>query len=106
MVVVTADHAVVNEGPDEASAEAPLDNHRHSVKEPGNLRFDVLNSVENPNEFLLYEVYASQADADAHKKTDHYLRWRETVAPMMARPRVGVGYTPLAPADAAGWRAE
>ena len=106
MVVVTAVHVMVNEGSVEAFAEATLDNHRNSVKEPGNLRFDVLHSVENPNEFLLYEVYASQADADAHKKTDHYLRWRETVAPMMARPRVGVGYTPLAPADAAGWRAE
>lgn len=106
MVVVTAVHVMVNAASVEAFAEATLDNHRHSVKEPGNLRFDVLRSVENPTEFLLYEVYASQADADAHKQTDHYLRWRETVAPMMARPRVGVGYTPLAPADAAGWRAE
>lgn len=93
----------VLEGSVEAFVEATLDNHRHSIKEPGNLRFDVLASVQDPNEFLLYEVYATQADADAHKQTDHYARWRDTVAPMMDAPRVGVPYRPLAPADAAHW---
>jgi len=103
MVVITAVHVTVVEGSAEAFVEATLDTHRHSIREPGNLRFDVLASAGNPNEFLLYEVYASQADADAHKQTDHYLRWRETVAPLMATPRVGVPYVPLAPTDPAQW---
>ena len=104
MVVVTAVHVTVTEGSAEAFAQASLENRQHSVQEPGNLRFDVLHSVDNPSEFLLYEVFASPADAAAHKQTAHYLKWRATVAPMMARPRVGVGYTPLAPADADDWR--
>jgi len=103
VVVVTAVHVRVLDGDVEAFVEATLENHRHSVKEPGNLRFDVLASVQNPNEFLLYEVYATQADADAHKQTAHYARWRDTVAPLMAAPRVGVPYRPLAPAEAADW---
>ena len=105
MIVVTAVHVKVREGSAEAFVEATLENRRHSLQEPGNLRFDVLASAREPDGFMLYEVFASQADADAHKQTDHYLRWRESVAPMMAEPRVGVPYTPLAPADAAGWRA-
>ena len=87
MVVVTAVHVMVNEGSVEAFAEATLDNHRHSVKEPGNLRFDVLNSVENPNEFLLYEVYRDEEGMKAHKQTLHYARWAESVLPWMSEPR-------------------
>ena len=103
MVVVTAVKITVVEGSADAFVEATLENHRHSIQEPGNLRFDVLASVQNPNEFMLYEVFTSQDDADAHKQTDHYFRWRETVAPMMAAPRVGVPYAPLAPASAQDW---
>lgn len=103
MVVVTAVHVRVNPESIDAFVEATLDNHRNSAKEAGNLRFDVLQSPDDPGTFMLYEVYASQADADAHKETAHYLRWRETVAPMMAEPRRGVGYRPLAPAEAADW---
>ncbi len=103
MVVVTGVHVVVKPEFVEAFAEATLENHRNSVQEPGNLRFDVLRSAADPTRFLLYEVYESQAAADAHKLTAHYLRWRETVAEMMAEPRVGVPYTVLAPLDPADW---
>ncbi|MCC2592737.1 antibiotic biosynthesis monooxygenase [Tessaracoccus sp. OS52] len=103
MVVVTAVHVKVNPDSVDEFVEATLENHRNSVQEPGNLRFDVLSSTQDEAEFMLYEVYASQAAADAHKHTAHYLRWRETVAPMMAEPRVGVGYTPLAPVAATEW---
>ena len=103
MVVVTAVHVKVKPESVDDFVEATLENHRSSVEEPGNLRFDVLASAQAPGEFMLYEVYATQADADAHKQTAHYLRWREVVAPMMAEPRVGVPYTPLAPAESADW---
>lgn len=76
---------------------ASLANHRGSVAEPGNRRFDVLQSPEDPTRFLLYEAYATEADAAAHKQTAHYLAWREAVAPMMAAPRQGVPWTCLAP---------
>ena len=32
------------------------------------------------DEFVLYEAYRSENDAAAHKETEHYKRWRDTVA--------------------------
>lgn len=72
-------------------------NHEASVREPGNRRFDVLQSADDPGQFVLYEAYASAEDAAAHKQTAHYLAWREAVADWMAEPRRGVGYTGLYP---------
>jgi len=76
-------------------------NHEASIQEPGNRRFDVLQSPADPAAFILYEAYASPADAAAHKLTPHYLVWRDTVAPWMAEPRQGVVYTGLLPSLAA-----
>jgi autoinducer 2-degrading protein len=73
-------------------------NHEASVCEPGNLRFDVLQSVDDPATFILYEAYAGPADAAAHKQTAHYLAWKEAVASWMAEPRRGVAYSGLFPA--------
>jgi autoinducer 2-degrading protein len=72
-------------------------NHELSVKEPGNLRFDMLQKENEPGEFVLYEAYENKEAAAAHKETSHYLEWRETVAPMMSVPREGVRYDGLRP---------
>jgi autoinducer 2-degrading protein len=72
-------------------------NHRSSVMEPGNCRFDILQSAEDPTNFLLYEAYDSAESAAAHKKTAHYEVWRAAVAPWMAEPRRGVQYNALYP---------
>jgi autoinducer 2-degrading protein len=72
-------------------------NHFQSVKEAGNLRFDVLQKGEDPTEFALYEAYTDQASSAAHKETAHYLEWRETVATWMEIPRKGISYTGLLP---------
>ena len=74
-------------------------NHQGAVAEPGNRRFDVLQDPNDPGHFILYEAYASPADAAAHKETAHYARWRDSVADMMAEPRRGVPMTGLFPAD-------
>ncbi len=69
---------------------ATLDNARNTRLEPGNVRFDLLQAEGLPTRFLLYEAYHSSDDFTDHQKTDHYLKWRETVAGMMAQPREGV----------------
>lgn len=74
-------------------------NHEASVREAGNRRFDVLQSAEDPTRFMLYEAYATAADAAAHKQTAHYLAWRDAVADWMAAPRQGVAYRGLFPSD-------
>lgn len=75
--------------------QASLANSAESVKEPGNRRFDVLQSSDDPSRFVLYEAYATAEDAAAHKQTEHYLTWRQTVADWMAAPRQGVQYQGL-----------
>jgi autoinducer 2-degrading protein len=72
-------------------------NHEASVREDGNLRFDVLQSGDDSTRFVLYEAYRSAADAAAHKETHHYLEWRERVAAWMAEPRRGINYIGLCP---------
>jgi autoinducer 2-degrading protein len=73
------------------------DNHFASIAEAGNLRFDICQRADDPTSFLLYEAYASEAAAAAHKETGHYLTWRNKVAPWMASPRQGVRYDLLLP---------
>jgi len=72
-------------------------NHEASVQEPGNLRFDILQMADAPNQFVLYEAYRNADAAAAHKETAHYLTWRETVADWMVSPRQGVHYVGLFP---------
>ena len=77
--------------------DATRENHENSTKEPGNFRFDILQDAADPGKFVLYEAYASDAAAAAHKATSHYLAWRDTVAAWMAKPREGVKHTLLFP---------
>jgi autoinducer 2-degrading protein len=79
--------------------EATRRNHEASIQEAGNRRFDVLQSSDTPEQFVLYEAYTSAEDAAAHKKTAHYLAWRDAVADWMAVPRQGIPYTGLLPRD-------
>jgi len=94
---VTIVHVWVKPQHRDAFVEATRANHLASVQEPGNRRFDVLQDAADPNKFVLYEAYADVEDAAAHKATDHYLQWRETVAEMMAQPRQGVTHLGLMP---------
>ena len=77
--------------------EHTVPNHEASIEEAGNLRFDVLQSQEDPARFLLYEAYESKEAAAAHKETEHYKRWRERVADWMAEPRQGIVYNGIRP---------
>jgi len=87
----------------EAFVEASRRNHEASVREPGNLRFDILRSAEDPTRFVFYEVFRSAEDNAAHKKTPHYLAWRAAVEGFMASPRQGKTYVVVAPRDPERW---
>ena len=76
-------------------------NHEASIREPGNLRFDILQSPEDATQFVAYEAYAGEAAARAHKETPHYLAWRTKAEGWMAEPRQGVRYDGLYPVDEA-----
>ncbi|MEJ2360056.1 MAG: antibiotic biosynthesis monooxygenase [Gammaproteobacteria bacterium] len=94
---VTIVHVHVKQEFVEDFIEATRKNHEASVREPGNLRFDVIQSRDDATHFVLYEAYASEESAVAHKQTGHYLSWRDTVADWMAEPRQGITYNGLFP---------
>ncbi|MDX9724539.1 MAG: antibiotic biosynthesis monooxygenase [Myxococcota bacterium] len=81
---------------------ATIDNASHSIRESGIARFDVLQEPNEPTRFTLIEVYRDADAPAAHKQTAHYARWRETVEPMMAKPRSSVKYTNVFPEEG-GW---
>lgn len=87
----------------EAFKQATMENRNGSIEEPGILRFDVLQSSEDPSEFYLYEVYTDETATGAHKETSHYKKWKATVEPMMAGPREAKAYIPVAPENKSGW---
>jgi autoinducer 2-degrading protein len=103
-VLVLIVHVLVHVKPDavDAFATATLDNARHSVQEPGVVRFDVVQQEDDPTRFVLVEIYRTREDPARHKETAHYARWRDAVEPMMAEPRRSVKYAARFP-DPAGW---
>jgi autoinducer 2-degrading protein len=83
----------------EAFKAATLANARASVQESGVARFDAVQQADDATRFVLVEVYRDAAANAAHKETKHYAVWRDTVAPMMAGPRISVKYHNLFPDD-------
>jgi (4S)-4-hydroxy-5-phosphonooxypentane-2,3-dione isomerase len=100
LLVVHVDIAVVPEQLDAFLAET-LRNAAASRDEPGVVRFDVLSDREDSTHVVLVEIYRDETAAAAHKDTAHYQRWRDTVAPMMARPRQATRYLNTSPDDGA-----
>lgn len=96
-MVVTIVHVLVKDDHIDGFIQATRLNHLESIKEEGNCRFDVLQSDESPNQFVLYEAYKCEDDAREHKKSNHYLNWRESVADWMEVPRSGITYSALFP---------
>jgi len=92
----------VRAGFEDAFIEATYENHVGTRKEPGNLRFDVLQKADDPTQFFLYEAYKTEEDFSTHQKTPHYLAWKEAVADWMAKSRHGVRHHSLFPGNA-GW---
>lgn len=83
----------------QAFIEAALANARQSILEPGVIRFDIIQREEDPDRFMLVEVYRDEAAIEAHKQSGHYLAWREQVTDMMAEPRTHARYRALFPPE-------
>ena len=87
----------VTPGSVDAFTAATLENARHSVAEPGVVRFDLVQQDDDATRFLLIEIYRTPADPLSHKESAHDAAWRDAVAPMMAEPRRSVKYHALFP---------
>jgi quinol monooxygenase YgiN len=92
-------HVHVQVRPDcvDAFKRATLDNAAASIGEPGVVRFDVIQSRDDPTRFVLVEIYRDDQAPARHKETAHYATWRDGVAELMAAPRSSVKYEALFP---------
>ena len=55
------------------------------------------DAIETTAPVLRFAVYDAEAGFKAHQETAHYLKWKETVAEMMAAPRVAEKHENLFP---------
>lgn len=97
-------HVFVHVKPEcvETFKAASIENAQHSIQEPGIARFDIIQQHDDPERFVLVEVYRDAAAPAAHKETAHYQKWRDMVAEMMAEPRSSIKYANVFPVDE-GW---
>lgn len=64
---------------------AILENGAAAAKEPGCRRFDIVNLASDPNHFFLYEVYDDEAAFKAHRASEHFKKYAEVTAKMVAK---------------------
>ena len=102
MIVRVIDIFVVGDRTDDFRT-ATEKNHLASIQEPGVIRFDVLQDVDDSSHFMLYEVYQSDEATTAHKQTAHYAEWKAAVEPMMAKSRTSTACSPIAPLNPDMW---
>ena len=74
-----------------------LFNASESRKEPGNLRFDVVRSVDSPARFGLYEVYRDDEAVRPHQATPHYAKWRAEIEALLVTPRISEKFMSVSP---------
>ena len=56
-------------------------------KETGNVRYDILQSEDEPACFVIYEVYLTKEDFMIHRETPHAQKWKAETELIMAKPR-------------------
>src|SRR5262249_26042822 len=79
----------------EAFREATLKNAYASRREPGVLRFDLIQDLDDPTRFVLMEVYLRAEMHATHRETEHFRAWQDAVSDMMAEPRTSRKFTNL-----------
>jgi quinol monooxygenase YgiN len=63
---------------------------RVRADEPGNELYRLCRSRENPNEYVVMEIYADQAAVDAHTSSAHFKELAPTLGPFLepGRPKL------------------
>jgi quinol monooxygenase YgiN len=83
---------VAKDGKAEQVQELLLENPRRIEQgEPGNLAFGVHRSTDNPNEFWLYETWASEKAVEAHESGEAFQRYKEALRPLVEADTVLFG---------------
>ena len=77
--------------------EATVENARNSSDEPGVVRFEVMQQQDEPSVFVLEEIYISSDEQQRHRETDHYKKWKESTASMIAKAYTIKNYNSIWP---------
>ena len=87
-------HVFINVKPEmvEDFKKETLENAAGSIKEPGVIRFDLIQQIDDETKFVIIEVYASEDAPLVHKETSHYIKWKNNVEKMMQEPRKSIKY--------------
>ena len=91
LMVIAAPQYVKEENIEEFIKSITLDSIGSTNEEPGCLRFDVYQNINDPSELYLYEVYVNADAFEYHKDTPHIKKWKETVKDMYDESRKGSG---------------
>ncbi len=76
----------VKDGTAEQAIALVSENARNSVeKEAGCLQFDVMQSPDNPNRLMLFEVYENAAAFETHGKTAHIQEFLTKARPLFVK---------------------
>lgn len=102
-MIVTCVYIHILPGKADKFIEATVANHAGTRMEPGNVRFDFIRQEDDPDRFMLYEVFESEQAVADHKLTAHYLKWRDDVKDLMAEQRYGVKHSIIAPPERSEW---
>lgn len=73
--------------------------HEGTRTERGNLRFDVLQSEDDPTRWMLYEVYRDKEAVTAHRQTPHLAHWAAHIDEYTVEPRVATRFWTVFPTD-------
>jgi (4S)-4-hydroxy-5-phosphonooxypentane-2,3-dione isomerase len=96
MVAVVVHLHVKADSLDQFVAETKA-NASNTRKEPGVVRFDFLQQVDDLSRFVLYEVYRDEQAIDAHRATAHYAKWRDAVPSLLVTERTRAIYRTVEP---------
>ena len=84
-MVIFQVHHFIRPGLVDRYLDATLENARHSLEEPGVLRFEVFQDRQDPTHFSLFEIYEDEAAQRAHFETSHFKAWRDVYFATRAR---------------------
>jgi (4S)-4-hydroxy-5-phosphonooxypentane-2,3-dione isomerase len=96
MIAVVVHLHVKSESLDQFIAETKM-NARNSRQEPGVVRFDVIQEVDDPSRFALFELYRDEQAIEAHRGTAHYAKWRDAVPAFLVTERTRTIYRTIEP---------
>ena len=68
-----------------------------SLRESGLVSFALLQQINDPAFFSMFDVYHDDAARDAHLNSVHYLAWMNSITSLLAEPMSPQPYTPIFP---------